>query len=188
RVEAGAWRAAPLRRAVLAAPEEVRKELLQLAKLMKPSQLADAAIEDVVLADGKLASRKHPDRAVSIADIMRHGALDRIEKEKTHAFTPNKNHAQNTHSAIFAEVKVDEQLGVVRVTRVVSAVAAGRVLNPKTGRSQVMGSVVGGIGMALHEEAVYDHGRGRIMNADIAEYQVPVNADIHDIEVIFVEE
>jgi xanthine dehydrogenase YagR molybdenum-binding subunit len=119
---------------------------------------------------------------------MRHGALDRIEKEKTHEFTPNKSHAQNAHSAIFAEVKVDEQLGVVRVTRVVSAVAAGRVLNPKTGRSQVMGSVVGGIGMALHEEAVYDHGRGRIMNADIAEYQVPVNADIHDIEVIFVEE
>ena len=140
------------------------------------------------LIDGKLASRKQPDRGVSIADIMRHGALDRIEKEKSHAFTPNKNHAQNTHSAIFAEVKVDEQLGVVRVTRVVSAVAAGRVLNPKTGRSQVMGSVVGGIGMALHEEAVYDHGLGRVMNADIAEYHVPVNADIHDIKVIFIDE
>ena len=187
-VEGGSWMAASACHAVLATAAEVRKELLQLAKLMKPSPLADAVIEDVVLADGKLASRKQPDRAVSIVDIMRHGAIDRIEKEKTRQFTPNKSHAQNTHSAIFAEVKVDEQLGVVRVTRVVSAVAAGRVLNPKTGRSQIMGSVVGGIGMALHEEAVYDHGLGRIMNADIAEYHVPVNADIHDVEVIFVEE
>ena len=89
---------------------------------------------------------------------------------------------------MFAEVKVDEEIGVIRVTRVVSAVAAGRILNPKTARSQIMGSVVWGIGMALHEETLIDHRFGRIMNADIAEYHVPVNADVHDIEVIFVEE
>jgi len=59
--------------------------------------------------------------------------------------------------AVFAEVKVDEELGVIRVTRVVSAVAAGRILNTKTGRSQIMGGVVWGIGMALHEETVMDH-------------------------------
>jgi xanthine dehydrogenase YagR molybdenum-binding subunit len=85
-------------------------------------------------------------------------------------------------------VKVDEELGVIRVTRVVSAVAAGRILNTKTARSQVLGGVVWGIGMALHEETQIDHAFGRIMNADIAEYHVPVNADIHDIQVIFVEE
>ena len=96
--------------------------------------------------------------------------------------------AHNTHSAIFAEVKVDEQLGVVRVTRVVSAVAAGRILNTKTAHSQIMGGVVWGIGMALHEETLIDHRFGRIMNANIAEYHVPVNADVHDIKVIFVDE
>ena len=96
--------------------------------------------------------------------------------------------AHNTHSAIFAEVKVDEQLGVIRVTRVVSAVAAGRILNTKTARSQILGGVVWGIGMALHEETLIDHRFGRIMNANIAEYHVPVNADVHDIEVIFVDE
>ena len=89
---------------------------------------------------------------------------------------------------MFAEVKVDEQLGVIRVTRVVSAVAAGRILNAKTAHSQIMGSVVWGIGMALHEETVFDHRFGRIMNANIAEYHVPVNADVHDIKVIFVDE
>ena len=89
---------------------------------------------------------------------------------------------------MFAEVKVDEQLGVIRVTRIVSAVAAGRILNAKTAHSQVMGGVVWGIGMALHEETLFDHRFGRIMNANIAEYHVPVNADVHDIKVIFVDE
>ena len=85
-------------------------------------------------------------------------------------------------------MKVDEELGVIRVTRIVSAVAAGRILNTKTGRSQILGGVVWGIGMALHEETLIDHAFGRIMNANIAEYHVPVNADVHDIQVIFVEE
>ncbi|WP_457489061.1 molybdopterin cofactor-binding domain-containing protein, partial [Tardiphaga sp. P5_C10] len=79
-------------------------------------------------------------------------------------------------------------LNVIRVTRIVSAVAAGRILNPKTAHSQVMGGVVWGIGMALHEETLIDHKFGRIMNANIAEYHIPVNADVHDIKVIFVEE
>jgi xanthine dehydrogenase YagR molybdenum-binding subunit len=83
---------------------------------------------------------------------------------------------------------VDEQLGVIRVPRIVSAVAAGRILNPKTARSQIIGSVVWGIGMALHEETLVDHNLGRMMNANIAEYHVPVNADVQDIEVIFVDE
>jgi xanthine dehydrogenase YagR molybdenum-binding subunit len=85
-------------------------------------------------------------------------------------------------------VKVDEQLGIVRVTRVVDAVAAGRIINTKTAASQIMGSVVWGIGMALHEETLIDHKFGRVMNANIAEYHVPVHADVHDIKVVFVEE
>ena len=85
-------------------------------------------------------------------------------------------------------MKVDQQLGVIRVTRIVSAVAAGRILNTKTARSQILGGVVWGIGMALHEETLIDHNLGRIMNANIAEYHIPVNADVHDIEVIFVDE
>jgi len=88
----------------------------------------------------------------------------------------------------FAEVKVDEDLGTIHVTRVVNAVAAGRILNPKTARSQVLGGVVWGMGMALHEESLVDRNYGRIMNHNLAEYHVPVNADIHDIQVIFVEE
>ena len=126
--------------------------------------------------------------AVSIADVLRHGQVDRIEQESSTDFKIDTEHARNTHSAVFAEVKVDEQLGVIRVTRVVSAVAAGRILNTKTARSQIMGSVVWGIGMALHEETLVDHRFGRVMNANIAEYHVPVAADVHDIQVIFIDE
>ncbi|MGZ5811508.1 MAG: xanthine dehydrogenase family protein molybdopterin-binding subunit [Xanthobacteraceae bacterium] len=187
-VEGGSWMAASASHAVAATADQVRKELLTLAKAMKGSPLADAKSEDVTLADGKVVSRKDASRAVSITDAMRHGATDRIEKETTNTFPDDSSHARNAHSAVFAEVKIDEELSVIRVTRIVSAIAAGRILNTKTAHSQIMGSVVWGIGMALHEETLFDHRFGRIMNANIAEYHVPVNADVQDIKVIFVDE
>jgi xanthine dehydrogenase YagR molybdenum-binding subunit len=162
--------------------------LLRLAGQMPNSPLANAAVGDVAMVEGQLVSRADPSRAVPIASLMHHGTVDRIERELTTNPTADQSRAQNTHSAIFAEVKVDEQIGVIRVGRVVSAVAAGRILNPKTAGSQILGGVVWGIGMALHEETVIDHRFGRIMNANIAEYHVPVHADVHDIEVIFVDE
>jgi len=187
-VEGGSWMAASATHAVAATAGEIRTELLALARRAKESPFAGAKLEDVELAGGQIVSKSDTSRAVSIAEVMRQAGLDRLVKEKLNTFEEDHTHAHNTHSAVFAEVKVDEQLGVIRVTRVVSAVAAGRILNTKTAASQVMGSVVGGIGMALHEETAFDHRFGRIMNANVAEYHMPVNADIHDIKVIFVDE
>jgi xanthine dehydrogenase YagR molybdenum-binding subunit len=187
-VEGGSWMAASVSNGIANTAGAVRGELLRLAKQMPGSPLADATIDDVVLANGKLVSRRDATRAVSITDALRHGGVDRITQEQPTRFGYDRKHAHNTHSAVFAEVRVDEQLGVIRVGRVVNAVAAGRILNPKTARSQIMGSVVWGIGMALHEETLVDHSFGRIMNPNIAEYHVPVNADVADIEVIFVDE
>jgi xanthine dehydrogenase YagR molybdenum-binding subunit len=186
-VEGGSWTAASVSHAIAKTAEEVRKELLRLAKTAPNSPLAGSKLTDTALVDGGIVN-KETGRTVSIADVMRHGAVGRIERECTAKFKESRSHARNTHSAIFAEVKVDEELGVIRVTRVVNAVAAGRILNTKTAHSQIMGAVVWGIGMALHEETLLDHDLGRIMNANIAEYHVPVNADVHDIEVIFVDE
>jgi xanthine dehydrogenase YagR molybdenum-binding subunit len=187
-VEGGSWIAASVSNGIATTSEAVRDEMLRLAKQMPNSPLLDATPEEVALADGNLVSKRDASRAVSIADAMRHGGVDRIEREESTTFADDGSHAHNTHSAVFAEVKVDEQLGVIRVTRVVSAIAAGRILNTKTATSQIIGGVVWGIGMALHEETLIDHNLGRIMNANIAEYHVPVNADVHDIEVIFVDE
>jgi xanthine dehydrogenase YagR molybdenum-binding subunit len=187
-VEGGSWIAASVSNGIVTTAAAVCQELLRLAQQMPNSPLAGATADEVALADGKLVSKRDGSRAVSIADAMRQGRVDRIEQEKATTFADDGTHAHNTHSAIFAEVKVDEQLGVIRVTRVVSAVAAGRILNLKTASSQIIGGVVWGIGMALHEETLVDHKFGRIMNANIAEYHVPVNADVHDIKVIFVDE
>jgi xanthine dehydrogenase YagR molybdenum-binding subunit len=187
-VEGGSWTAASVSHAIARTADDVRRELLRLAKAIPNSPLAAQKLEDVALADGRIVSKKDASRGVSIVDAMRHGAVDRIVRENASDFKDDPSHARNTHSAIFAEVKVDDELGVIRVTRVVSAVAAGRILNTKTAHSQIMGSVVWGIGMALHEETLVDHNFGRIMNANIAEYHVPSNADVHDIDVIFVDE
>jgi xanthine dehydrogenase YagR molybdenum-binding subunit len=91
-------------------------------------------------------------------------------------------------AAKFVEVHVDPDLGLVRVARVVSAIDAGRVINPKTARSQILGGTVGGIGMALLEETITDAETGRIANANLADYLVPVNADVPDMDVLFVGE
>jgi xanthine dehydrogenase YagR molybdenum-binding subunit len=187
-VEGGSWIAASVSNGIVTTCNAIREELLHLAKKVPDSPLANAALDGVALADGKLVSKQDASRAISIADVMRVGAVDRIEQEKATKFPDDGAYAHNTHSAIFAEVKVDEQLGVIRVTRVVNAVAAGRILNTKTAGSQIMGGMVWGIGMALHEETLIDQHFGRIMNANIAEYHVPVNADVHDIKVIFVDE
>jgi xanthine dehydrogenase YagR molybdenum-binding subunit len=187
-VEGGSWTAASVSHAIATTSDEIRKELLRLAKSARDSPLAAARLEDVTMVDGRIVNRKDTNRGVSIADAMRQGALERIERESTTDVKEDNSFARNTHSAIFAEVKVDEELGVIRVTRVVNAVAAGRILNTKTARSQITGSVVWGIGMALHEETLVDHDFGRIMNSNIAEYHVPVNADVQDIKVIFVDE
>jgi xanthine dehydrogenase YagR molybdenum-binding subunit len=187
-VEGGSWIAASVSNGIATTAAVIRDELLRLARQMPNSPLANATPDEVALADGKLVSKRDASRAVSIADAMRQGAVDRIEQEKTTNPVQDHTRASNTHAAHFVEVKVDEQLGVIRVTRAVSAIAAGRILNTKTAGSQILGSVVWGIGMALHEETHIDHKFGRIMNANLAEYAVPVHADVHDIKVIFVDE
>jgi xanthine dehydrogenase YagR molybdenum-binding subunit len=187
-LEGGSWIAASVSHAIIGAADEVRGELLRIAKTMPDTPFADAEAGNIVLTNGKLARQGDAARSVTIADIMRHGKVERIERRKDHTFADIGKYARNTHSAVFVEVKIDEQIGIIRVTRVVSAVAAGRILNPKTAGNQIVGSVVGGIGMALHGETLIDHAFGRVMNANIAEYHVPVHADVHDIKVIFVDE
>jgi xanthine dehydrogenase YagR molybdenum-binding subunit len=187
-VEGGSWMAASVSHAIKNAADAVRKELLALAQKMPNSPLKHATPQDVLLTDGKIVSKQDAGHAVTIADAMRHGKVDWIEQEQSTNFEDDDSYARNTHSAVFAEVKIDEQLGVIRVTRLVSAVAAGRILNVKTATSQIMGGVIWGIGMALHEATQFDHRFGRIMNANYTDYHMPVNADVRDIKVIFVDE
>ena len=97
-------------------------------------------------------------------------------------------HSYHSHGAAFAEVRVAPDTGEVRVSRVVATYAAGTILNPKTARSQLQGGIVWGIGMVLQEHTVRDRRTARAVTRDLADYHVPVHADIPDIDVSFVEE
>ncbi len=189
-VQGGSWTAASAGAAVQAACRALGKRLLSQAGSVPGKPLAGLSIDDVRFISGRIESREDPSKSVPLKEIMAAAELQRLEAEET--VRPNPltlaRYSSYTHSAVFAEVRVDDELGQVRVTRIVSAIAAGRILNPKTARSQIIGGVVWGIGMALHEETLTDHKLGRFMNHNLAEYHVPSNADIHDIDVIFVDE
>jgi xanthine dehydrogenase YagR molybdenum-binding subunit len=189
-VEGGSWAAASAGNAVQLACAALKEELLKAARGLDDSPLANADVAHVTFADGKIALTSDPEKSVSYADALKAAGTDRLEARGD--FVPDgefaKTYASYTHSAVFAEVRVDEELGVVRVERIVSAIAAGKILNLATARSQILGGVVMGVGMALHEESVWDKSLGRIMNANLGEYHVPAHADIHDIDVIFVDE
>ncbi|OLP53651.1 aldehyde oxidase [Rhizobium rhizosphaerae] len=189
-VEGGSWTAASSGSAVDAACLAIRQRLLDLAQKDKASPLKEATVEEVVIRGGHLRLDVDPKASVAISELMARAGETAIEEEGEVGPDAKqmKKFASYTHSACFVEVRVDEELGLVRVTRVVSAVAAGRILNPKTARSQILGGVVMGLGMSLHEESMIDHRSGRIMNHNLAEYHVPAHADIHDIDVHFVQE
>src|SRR5262249_54619122 len=100
----------------------------------------------------------------------------------------HSDYAMFAHGAVFAEVKVDPDLGQIRAARVVGAFAAGRIINPRMVRSQLCGGMIWGVSFALHERAVMDARSGRLMNPNLAEYHIPVNADVPSVEAITVEE
>ncbi|MEA9789373.1 xanthine dehydrogenase family protein molybdopterin-binding subunit [Xanthomonas campestris pv. raphani] len=189
-IEGGSSHVTTIGSAVDGACAKLRKRLLRLAQAMPDSRFAKAKPDDVVFANGTLALRADSSSAIALTQVLAEAKLDHIEDK--FLLLPNvlkqRKYTRATHSAVFVEVRVDEELGTVRVTRVVSAIAAGRILNPTTARSQIIGGVVWGIGEALHEQTQSDHRFGRFMNHDLAMYHVSANADIHDIEVIFADE
>lgn len=189
-LQGGSFTVSSVGSAVKAVCESLRAELFDLARRVEHSPLADAKLDAVEFADGVIRLVSDASKSVTWGEALRAGGVASLEA--THTSIPSlvaaKRYTRATHAAVFVEVRVDEDLGTVRVTRVVSAVAAGRILNPKTARSQIVGGVVWGLGMALEEESVVDHGLGRIVNHSLAEYHVPVNADVPDLDVIFVDE
>ncbi|TFW21042.1 xanthine dehydrogenase family protein molybdopterin-binding subunit [Massilia arenosa] len=174
--------------AIFGACDHLKRELWEYAREQEKSAFAQASFEDVEFGDGQL--RLRGGATVAIADLLRAKGKDHIEA--TYQLSPPKDkqeqYARLVHAAVFCEVRVNEALGIARVTRVVDAVAAGRIISAKTAASQVSGGVIWGISQALHEATYTDHDLGRFMNHNYAEYHVPVCADIHDIEVIFVDE
>ncbi|HVG31814.1 MAG TPA: xanthine dehydrogenase family protein molybdopterin-binding subunit [Pyrinomonadaceae bacterium] len=175
--------------AVHGAALAVTAKLLALANREANSPLKAAATADVEMLDGRLRLRTDQTRFVSISEVMRRNGLAKItETFESRPSKEREKYATMAHGAQFVEVKVDPDLGIIRVTRAIEVTACGKIINPKASHSQEIGGVVWGIGMALQEATEIDHRFGRIMNPNLQHYHVPVNADVHEVETMFVEE
>ncbi len=169
----GSWGAASSGSAVYLACEAIRKKL---AKAMGVDP------DDLTLKDGHAigANRRAPIEMLVGAGLEETGTIQQGAQEKLVT--------QVSYGAHFAEVGVNAVTGEVRVRRMLGVFAAGRILNPKTARSQCLGGMTFGIGAALHEDLIHDERNGRIVNRDLSEYHLPVNADVPQLEVVLLDE
>lgn len=156
-----------------------------LARLVALASGEEETAEAARLVDGAL---RHAGAVpLPLHELMARHGLAEVTAEGT--WSPADDAASlHTFGCVFAEVAVDEDLCVPRVRRVVGAYSAGRIINPLTARSQMTGGITWGIGQALLEQSVTDASLGRFVSKDLAGYLVPVNADVPDLDVVFVDE
>jgi CO/xanthine dehydrogenase Mo-binding subunit len=174
--------------AVHTAATALRDQLVAMAVADQKSPLHGADPGAVVVRDGRMALRERPEVGETYGDLLGRGFLQEVEALGTWNPTgADTGYAPTTFGAQFAEVAVDADLGLVRVRRMVGAFAPGRVLNPRTARSQLMGGMLGGLGQALLEGNHMDARVGRWANRSLGDYLVPVNADAPDVDVELVE-
>lgn len=170
--------------AVIAACLALKKDLVALADKSVP-EFKGASLEQVLFENDGIRL-KDKNAKISLADLMKKSGtadLDVIEEAKPGE--ERRAYSMYSYSVHFAEVHVHEVTGAVKVKKVVTCADAGIILNQKTAGNQMIGGVTGGIGMALQEDAVMDHRFGRYITKDLADYHVPVHADVPDIEVFF---
>ncbi len=158
----------------------------KLAKLTPNNSSFRAATEDeMVFRDGKLVTKAE---SVNWSDLLKQSGQKTLVAKGKMARQQDTKTSNHSFGAQFVEVGVDEELGIVRVRRMLGSFSCGTILNAKTARSQFLGAMIMGVGHALHEQVKWDHRLGRITNDNLAEYHVPVNADIPDIDVMWTEE
>jgi len=174
--------------------------LLEIANADAGSPLAGLKPEEVTLKDGRLIAATDPQRNVELAALLKKSGKPYVEGvtlpgTRLQAVPGAEDYGANqrkyafqSFGAHFVEVVIDDPVPLVRVTRVVSVMDVGRVVNPKTAHSQVIGGVVMGVGMALMEHTAYDPRTVRPVNDNFADYAVPVNPDIHTLEAYFIDE
>jgi xanthine dehydrogenase YagR molybdenum-binding subunit len=186
-LQGGSFTVSSVGSSVQKACNALKEKVWEAARQLSDSPFASGAIDELHFVNGRLQVGDSSERSMSLKDIV--AAYGPIEVQVDgQPDSKRDNYATATHSAVFVEVRVDETLGTIRVARVVSAIAAGRIVNPKTAGSQIQGGVIWGIGQALQEETLADHNLGRFMNHNLSEYHVPIHADSPEMDVIFVEE
>lgn len=187
-VSGGSTTVASVAPAVQAAGHALRLKLAGIALADQASPLFGATSDRIGVEDGELYLLDEPSRREAMASIVaRHGQPVEVTA-KAEPGDEKKKYSMHAFGAVFVEVTVDEALGEIRVPRVVGVYGVGKLMNEKTGYSQLMGGIVWGIGLAMFEETLIDGRAGRAVNGNLAEYHVPTNADIQGIDVQIVDE
>ncbi|MDQ1165638.1 xanthine dehydrogenase family protein molybdopterin-binding subunit [Flavobacterium sp. SORGH_AS_0622] len=176
--------------AVIAAIRELKKKIIKKIKALPDSAFTKIPEHQIVFRNGGLSVTNQPDIFIGFQELIHanEGRGFKAVKLAGPDLLKLRKFSKAAHSASFVEVEVDKDLGTITVTRVVTAVAAGKIINPKTARSQVLGSIIWGISKALHEETLLDAELGKYMNTNLGEYHIPVHADIPEMKVIFADE
>ena len=187
-VSGGSQSAASVAPAVRDAANAARAQLIALALADPASPVHGIAPDDITVENGWVTSRSQPAKRDPAAAIIARAGGKPIEATSTVKPGDEKQkYSFHSFGAVFVEVRVDADLGTIRVPRVVAVYDVGRVLNEKTARSQMLGGIVWGVGAALQEESSLDTRYGRFTNANLAEYHVPVNADIGSLDITFLD-
>jgi xanthine dehydrogenase YagR molybdenum-binding subunit len=176
--------------AVLAACKAVQAEAASRARADQRSHVFGKPLEDLEWHEGRLRRRGDPSPGESYHEIVQSNGGAPIEGTAAVAreAAAARGYSMHAFGAVFVEVGVDPDLGIIRVRRAVGAYAAGRIINPRLAASQCTGGMVGGIGMALMERTMLDPRDGRPINAHMADYLVPVNLDVPSLEAYFVDD
>ncbi|MFI6038173.1 xanthine dehydrogenase family protein molybdopterin-binding subunit [Streptomyces sp. NPDC051315] len=174
--------------AVLDGCNRVRDNAIKLATEDPDSPLHGTDPNDIVVRGGRLHVKNNPARGETYRALLTRNQRTHLEAQGTFTGPEGKpRHSFFAYNATFAEVAVDATLGLVRVRRMLGVYDAGRIISPKLAHSQAIGGITGGIGTALLEHTVTDPRDGRTANANLADYLVPVNADVPDIQAIYLD-
>jgi xanthine dehydrogenase YagR molybdenum-binding subunit len=183
-VSGGSQSVASVSPAVREAASQARAKLIAMAIADSGSPLSGGSVDDVTVNNGWVISRADPSkRDPAAAVIARNGGKPIEAMATTKPGDEKQQFAFHSFGAVFTEVHVDADLGTIRVPRIVGVYDVGSLLNEKTAHSQLMGGLVWGIGSALTEKSELDARYGRYTNANLAEYHVPVNADIGLLDI-----
>jgi xanthine dehydrogenase YagR molybdenum-binding subunit len=182
----GSATAANASSAVMLAARAAREKAVALALTGRDAPFAGAAPENVVSADGGV-SLSTKNLNITYAELLARNRLSTLVGEADYNPIEEANGAKAifSFSALFAEVRVDPDLGIVRLNRFVGAYDAGKIINPKTARSQAIGGIIWGVGQALLEQSETDPHLARFLHQNYSGYLVPTNADIPHLDVIF---
>jgi xanthine dehydrogenase YagR molybdenum-binding subunit len=172
---------------VLLAAKSARDKAVQLALTARDAPIARARAFDVRVADGALVLARQ-NVSITYAELLARNGLPSLVADAGYDPVPEHEGRKAIFSfaALFAEVRVDPELGLVRLNRFVGVYDAGRIINPKTAHSQAIGGIIWGVGQALIEQSETDPTLGRFLNRNYSGYLVPTNADIPGLDILFV--